>query len=258
MARLLSCLVWLSLALVLMPAGLVGPALSGGHAVWAQSPGDSGDTPSFDGLASTRTTLPSAWPTWMSRYSRTVVFLGDSLTEGPGIRADQAYPALLQHQLDAAGYPLRAINAGVSGNTSAQGLARIDALLAKRPLFLVVNFGTNDANLSREAPEVVSERLRRNLDEMVTRAHAKNTWVVLIPTKLPNFYKPALVSGFAKAFEAVSKAHKVPLGPGLLDGVWGNGKLWLNNGHPNAAGHRVVAGNVWQALEPVVRKRLRR
>ncbi|MBI4870641.1 MAG: arylesterase [Candidatus Riflebacteria bacterium] len=245
-----------SVLTVLMP--MLGIVMAPGFGPSVLGPALAEETPSFDGLEAQRRNSTPELPSWFSRYSPTVVFLGDSLTEGPGLRPSEPYPALIQKMLDAAGLPLEAVNAGVGGNTSTQGLARIDWWLAKKPLFLVINFGTNDANGSKTAPAVTAEWLRRNLDQMVARAHAQNTWVVLIPTKLPSFYDPALVAGFSAAFQSVSRARRVPLGPGLLDGVWGNKLLWQRDGHPNAAGHRLMARNVWKALEPVIKRRLRR
>ncbi|MBI4872607.1 MAG: hypothetical protein HY814_13685 [Candidatus Riflebacteria bacterium] len=216
------------------------------------------DSPSFDGLETSRPRAGRSLPSWSSQFSPTIVFLGDSFTEGPGLAPAETYPALIQEKLDEAGIPLTVINAGVGGNTASEGLARLDYWLARKPLFLVVNFGTNDANGATTAPAVTSEWLRVNLDWIVKRALAKKTCVVLMPTKLPPSHDPALVAGFKAAFEAVSRDNQVPLGPGLLDGVWGDEKLWLRNGHPNAMGHRVIAGNVWHALEPELERRLGR
>ncbi|MBI3894242.1 MAG: arylesterase [Candidatus Wallbacteria bacterium] len=183
-----------------------------------------------------------------------IVFLGDSLTQGPGIQPAQAYPALIQQKLRTARLQFKTVNAGVGGNTSAQGLARLDSALKLKPSILVVNFGTNDANLRRAGASPTSEQLRLNIDRIVTRAQARKVQVVLIATRLPSWYGSELVNGFARAFQSVAISRHVPMAPGLLDGVWGHPELWLPNGHPNAAGHRVIAENVWRVLQPVARK----
>ncbi|MBI3893185.1 MAG: arylesterase [Candidatus Wallbacteria bacterium] len=183
-----------------------------------------------------------------------IVFLGDSLTQGPGIQPAQAYPALIQQKLRKAHLQFKTVNAGVGGNTSAQGLARVDSALKGKPSILVVNFGTNDANLRRAGASSTSEQLRRNIDGIVARAQARKVQVVLVATRLPSWYGSDLVDGFARAFRSVAIARHVPLAPGLLDGVWGHPDLWLANGHPNAAGHSVMAENVWRVLQPVARK----
>ncbi len=188
-----------------------------------------------------------------------VVFLGDSLTRGPGIQLSQTYPALIQEHLDKLGLPFRIVNAGVNGNTSANALARADKALEGPVAVLVVALGTNDANSvkggerDRKSDEIC-RKLAGNLDAILAKARAKRVALVLVPIKLPAFYGTKMVSGFASVFQALAEKYRLHLPPGLLDGVWSDKKLWLANGHPNAAGHALMARNVWRVLGPTVKR----
>jgi acyl-CoA thioesterase-1 len=177
---------------------------------------------------------------------RVLVVLGDSLTAGLGVTPDEAYPALLQARLRRQGLAYRVVNAGVSGDTSAGGRRRLDWVLRTKPAVVVVALGANDG--LRAQPVAA---LRDNLTAIVTRLRASGARVLLAGMRLPPNYGAAYADEFAGVFAAVAEATSVPLLPFLLEGVAGNPALNQADGiHPNAAGHRLIAGTVWRALEP--------
>ncbi len=179
-----------------------------------------------------------------------IVCLGDSLTAGYGLDdpAAQSYPALLQAKLDAAGLAFEVVNAGVSGDTSAGGLRRLDWSLEGDVRVLVVALGANDGLRGQSI-----EEMRRNLDEIVRRAQARGVRVLLAGMEVPTNLGPDYAAAFRDAFRAIARERGVPLLPFLLSGVAGDPKL--NQGdsiHPNATGTRLVAENVWIALRPLL------
>jgi acyl-CoA thioesterase-1 len=183
---------------------------------------------------------------------RVVVALGDSLTAGFGLAEDQAYPALLQARLRRAGFDYQVVNAGVSGDTSAGGLRRLDWVLRSRPEVVIVALGANDG--LRGLP---ISALRDNLTAIVTRLRAAGVRVLLVGMRLPPNYGAAYAGDFAEAFRAVARRTSVAFMPFLLEGVAGDPGLNQADGiHPNVAGQRAVAERVWPALEPLLRRGL--
>lgn len=181
---------------------------------------------------------------------RVIVVLGDSLTAGLGVARDEAYPALLEERLRREGFDYRVVNAGVSGDTTAGGLRRLDWVLRSRPDIVIVALGANDG--LRAQPVTA---LRDNLAAIVTRLRAAGARVLLAGMRLPPNYGTAYAGAFAEAFPAVARGTGVPFVPFLLDGVGGDPKLNQADGiHPNAAGHRVVADTVWRGLRPMLEK----
>ena len=177
-----------------------------------------------------------------------IVALGDSLTAGLGVTADEAYPALLQARLERDGLHYRVVNAGVSGDTTAGALRRVDWVLRARPAVVVVALGANDG--LRGLPVTA---MRDNLAAIVTRLRAGGARVLLAGMRLPPNYGAAYTREFAGAFPSVAHRASVPLLPFLLEGVAGVPALNQADGiHPNAAGQRVVADNVWRALQPLL------
>jgi acyl-CoA thioesterase-1 len=177
-----------------------------------------------------------------------VVFLGDSLTAGYGLEEAQAFPALIGRQLKAAGLPVQVVNAGVSGDTSAGGLARLSWLLKQRPDVLVVELGANDA-LRGQPPAATEENLRR----IVERARADGVAVLLVGMLAPPNYGPEFTRDFAAIYPRLARELGVPLVPFLLTGVAGRPELNLPDGlHPTPEGHRIVAGTVLPYLRPLV------
>lgn len=179
-----------------------------------------------------------------------IVFLGDSLTAGLGLDPSQSVTALLQQRLEDEGYTYEVVNAGVSGDTSAGGLSRLEWSLDGDVEILVIELGGNDG--LRGLP-VAS--LRQNLAQIIERAKARQVDVLLTGMEAPPNFGAAYTSEFRQVFRDLARAHDVSFMPFFLDGVAGNPKLNQTDGiHPNPAGARVVEANVWQVLEPLLDK----
>jgi acyl-CoA thioesterase-1 len=177
-----------------------------------------------------------------------VVFLGDSLTAGLGLEGTEAYPALLGDRLVAEGRPIRVINAGVSGDTTAGGLRRLDWLLRQKPAVLVVGLGANDALRGAEVPEI-----ERNLREILRRSRAAGARLLLLGMQIPPNYGPDYTDRFAALYPRIAKDMGVPLVPFLLAGVGGIPELNQADGmHPTAVGQRKVADNVYPYLKDLL------
>ena len=186
----------------------------------------------------------------IARADETIAVLGDSLTAGLGVAPDEAYPALLQERLRREGYDYRVVNAGVSGDTTAGGLRRVDWVLRARPSVVIVALGANDGlrGLSVAA-------MRRNLEQIVERLRAAGARVLLVGMRVPPNYGAPYGHEFAAAFPAVARKMGVPLMPFLLDGVAGDAGLNQPDGiHPTAKGHAIIAERVWPYLKPLLRK----
>jgi len=177
-----------------------------------------------------------------------IVFLGDSLTAGYGLETSQAVPALIQARLQRAGYPFEVVNAGVSGDTSAGGLSRLDWSLDGDVRILVIELGANDG--LRGLPVAA---LRHNLEEIITRAQARGIAVLLTGMEaLPN-YGALYTKEFRETFPALARAHKTAFMAFYLDGVAGKPELNIADGmHPNPDGAVIVADNLWRSLEPML------
>jgi acyl-CoA thioesterase-1 len=174
-----------------------------------------------------------------------VIFLGDSLTAGYGLPADEAFPALVAGLARAKGRPLRFVNAGVSGDTTTGGLDRVGWLLEQKPDLLVVGLGVND--VFRGQP---IDRIEANLRAIVARAKAAGSRVLLLGMRVPTNYGRDYTEAFAAIYPRIAKAEKVSLMPFLLDGVGGHAELNLDDGiHPNLEGQRLVASNVFAYVE---------
>lgn len=180
-----------------------------------------------------------------------IVFVGTSLTAGLGVDPESAYPAVIQQKLDSAGLPYTAVNAGVSGETSAGALRRIDWVLREPAAVLVIETGANDGLRGLD-----TDTLRANIQAIIDRARQQTPppRIVLVGMRaLPNYG-----FGYARRFERVypdlAKANDVPLVPFLLDGVAGvDGMNQADMLHPTPAGHRVMGETVWGVLEEVIR-----
>jgi acyl-CoA thioesterase I len=179
-----------------------------------------------------------------------IVVLGDSLTAGLGLGPDEAYPSILQRRLDAGGLTYEVVNAGVSGDTSAGGLRRLDWSLAGDVRVLIVALGGNDALRGLPVTE-----LRSNLELIIKQALAKKITVVLAGMEAPPNFGRAYTDEFRKVYASLAKQYNVALVPFLLQGVAGVESMNQADGiHPSAAGARIAADNVWAALEPIVRR----
>jgi acyl-CoA thioesterase-1 len=182
----------------------------------------------------------------------TIVALGDSLTAGYGLSRKQAWPALIGEKMREAGYEFEVVNAGSSGDTTSGGLRRLPALLrAHRKIdVFVLELGINDA--FRGVPiDQISANLQAIIDQV--RAGHPNAAIVLAGMQLPNYSSDDYVGAFGAIFPAISEKKRATLIPFFLEGVGGNPALnqW-DRVHPNAAGQRVLADNVWRVLEPIL------
>ncbi len=178
-----------------------------------------------------------------------LVVLGDSLTAGLGIDIEDAYPTLLQRRLDEAGIGLRVVNAGISGDTSAGGLSRVDLALDGDVRVMLVALGGNDALRALPVDE-----LRRNLSRIIERAQARGVTVVLAGMEAPPNFGHDYVVAFRQVYRTLAEQFDVPLIPFLLDGVAGVERLNQSDGiHPTAEGARMIADHVWAVLQPIAR-----
>ena len=183
--------------------------------------------------------------------SPVVLFVGTSLTAGYGLPGDRAYPALIQSKIDSAGLDFHVVNAGVSGETSAGGLRRMDWLLRQPVAVLVLELGANDMLRGQEV-----DALRANLQEIIDRTHAARPEARIVIAGLRA--APNLGERYADRFEAVfpelARGNDAALIPFLLEGVAGVPELNQADGnHPTAEGQRRVAENVWSVLAPLLR-----
>lgn len=179
-----------------------------------------------------------------------IVFLGDSLTAGLSLNEEQAFPYLAGVSLEAAGYDVEVINAGVSGDTSAGGLRRLPWLLQQNPGLVVVELGANDG--LRGLPVEATES---NLRQIIEEVRDRGAEVLLLGMMIPPNYGPEYTSAFAALFPKLADEFGLPLMPFLLEGVAAQPELNLPDGiHPNAAGHEILAEKLFAYLEPLVRE----
>ncbi|HVL69544.1 MAG TPA: arylesterase [Vicinamibacterales bacterium] len=178
-----------------------------------------------------------------------VVVLGDSLTAGPGLRPEEAYPAILQRKARDAGYPHLIVNAGVSGDTTADALRRLDRALEPDARVLVIALGANDG--LRHVPIA---QVRNNLKQIIERARGRGIRMLLCGMETPPHHGWQYTIDFHRIFPGLASEYGIPLMPFLLTGVVGNPDLNLPDGvHPNAAGMRAIADAMWPYLEPLLR-----
>ena len=184
--------------------------------------------------------------------AKSVVFLGDSLTAGFGVQPTEAFPALIAEKIRAAGLAFEVQNAGLSGDTSAGGLRRIDWLLQRPIDVLVIELGANDGLRGLDL-----KSMKANLQAIIDKAKAKNSSVkiVLAGMQVPPNLGPEYAAGFQRVYAELARDNNAILVPFLLEGV--GGQRELNQAdliHPNPAGHRIIADLVWRTLEPILRK----
>lgn len=181
---------------------------------------------------------------------RVIVAFGDSLTAGYGVPAQAAYPSLLGERLRAEGFDYRVVNAGVSGDTTAGGLRRVDWALRLKPDIVIVELGANDALRGQDLASV-----RANLQSIVERFQAGGARVLLAGMRVPPNYGARYAAEFERMFEQVARARKVAYMPFFLDGVGGDVRLNQADGiHPTAEGYRVIADRIWPHLRPLLTK----
>jgi acyl-CoA thioesterase-1 len=179
-----------------------------------------------------------------------IVFLGDSLTAGYGLEKDASVPSLIQERLRERGYPHEVVNAGVSGDTSAGGLNRLEWSLTGDVKILILELGANDG--LRGLPV---SALKKNLTEIITRARARGISVVLTGMEAPPNFGAAYTSEFREVYRQLSREYDVTFVPFYLEGVAGIPSLNIEDGiHPNAEGSRLIEKTVWSVLEPLLVK----
>lgn len=179
-----------------------------------------------------------------------IVCFGDSLTAGYGVDDESNYPSNLQRELDSAGYHYRVLNLGISGETTKDGLARIDRVLALKPAIVVVEFGGNDG--LRGVPVASS---RANLDAILGRLKHTDTHIAMAGITLPPQYSAPYIRQFNETYTVLAKKYTVPLLPFMLKDVYGvPGSIQQDGIHPTAQGCKQVAKNVLALIRPLLKK----
>ena len=215
--------------------------------LWAVGCKGNSPEPSAASREAAAATVPSADPDAPPARPRIVAF-GDSLTIGLGLLEQEAYPALLQKKIDEAGYQFEVINAGVSGDTSAGGLRRLDWALEGNVKVLIVAFGGNDGLRGLPAGQ-----MKENLSAIIDRARERDIVVILAGMEAPPNFGQEYATGFRDAFRDVALKKRVLFIPFLLNNVAGKSELNQCDGiHPNQQGTQIVAETVWSVLEPLL------
>ena len=179
-----------------------------------------------------------------------VVCFGDSLTAGYGTEAGQTYPDYLQAELDSRGYKYRVVNAGISGNTTKDGLERVNSIIARKPAVVIVEFGGNDGLRGLRI-----EDTRNNLDKILQSLKTSGTKIVLAGITLPPDYGPDYIKQFNTTYSLLAQKYHVPTLPFLLKGVFGvDGMMQPDRTHATASGNKVVANNVLPFVTPLLTK----
>jgi acyl-CoA thioesterase-1 len=177
-----------------------------------------------------------------------IVVLGDSLTAGLGLAEPQSFPSILQEYVEKAGYKFSVVNAGVSGDTSAGGLRRVDWALDGDVRVLVLALGANDGLRGLPVRE-----MKANLTAIIARAREKKAEVILAGMEAPPNYGQEYAAEFRHAFRDIAQDEDVVFIPFLLDKVAGQSAMNQGDGiHPNERGARIIAETVWAALRPVL------
>jgi acyl-CoA thioesterase-1 len=192
----------------------------------------------------------SAAPAVPHDGTRTIVFLGTSITAGLGVDPEQAYPAVVQRKLDSAGFRYQVINAGQSGESSAGALNRIDWILRQAPAVLVIETGANDG-LRGQSPQAVQSNIQAIIDR--TKSRSPDTEIILAGMQaLPNMGS-RYVREFVAIYPALAEKNGIRLVPFILNGVGGVDSLNQADGiHPTPRGQEIVAENVWKVLLPAL------
>ena len=179
-----------------------------------------------------------------------IVCFGDSLTAGLGIEPAANYPADLQRLLDTSGYRYRVVNEGVSGDTTKDGLERMDRVLARKPQIVVLEFGGNDG--LRGLPLSITQQ---NIATMIERLQRGGIKVALAGISLPPQYGPDYIAHFNSMYPTLARQFHLPLLPFLLQDVYGvDGDIQADGVHPTAQGAKQVAENVQKLIQPMLKK----
>lgn len=178
-------------------------------------------------------------------FAETILFLGDSLTEGYQLSKEDAYPSVIERELQKKRKDIKVINGGVSGATSASGLKRMDWYLKAKPDIMVLALGANDGLRGMDLKET-----EKNLSNVIEKAQVQGIKVILAGMKMPTNMGEPYRTNFEKIFPKLAKKYSIKLVPFILEGVGGVPKLNLPDGiHPNPEGHIIMAKNVLKVLE---------
>ncbi|KTT51359.1 esterase [Pseudomonas oryzihabitans] len=182
--------------------------------------------------------------------ARTLLVVGDSISAGYGLADGQGWVRLLENRLQEQQSPYQVVNASISGDTTAGGLARLPQLLAAhRPEVVAIELGGNDGLRGQPLAQ-----FERNLTTLVQQAKAKGARVLLLGMRLPPNYGPRYTEGFAQVYQDVAKAEQVALVPFLLEGVGGDPAFMQPDGiHPRANAQQRLLDNAWPELQRVLR-----
>src|SRR5436190_21211257 len=181
---------------------------------------------------------------------KTILVLGDSIAAGYGLEPEQAFPALLQEKISEAGFNWKVVNGGLSGDTTAGGLRRLDWLLKQKVDLLLVELGGNDGLRG-----ITPSETRKNLLGIVEKAKAKNPGIriIIAGMQMPPSMGAEYTKNYREVFPAVAREAGATLVPFLLEGVAARPDLnQPDRIHPTAEGHKIVAGNVWKILRPIL------
>lgn len=178
-----------------------------------------------------------------------ILAFGDSLTAGSGVPLGSRYPEMVQAELDKSGYRYRVVNAGIDGDTTGGGVARLQSALDLHPEIVILELGGNDG--LRGLP---IDSMQANLEEMIVAFQKGGARVILAGMTLPRNYGADYIGTFEKVYPALAAKHKVALIPFFLEGAAGKPELNLDEIHPNEAGYRYVTQNVLKYLEPMLKK----
>ena len=179
-----------------------------------------------------------------------IAAFGDSLTAGFGAEPGKSFPDYVQRLIDQSGYRYRVFNAGMSGDTTSDGVERLPDMLAIKPVIVILEFGGNDG--LRGLPVSTT---RSNLAQMIEGVQKAGAKVLLAGMTLPRNYGPEYIASFEKVYVDLAGQYKIPRIPFLLEGVGGVPKLMQHDGiHPTSQGNATVAANVFHYLEPMLTK----
>ncbi len=183
---------------------------------------------------------------------KVILFFGNSLTAGYGLESEEGFPAIIQNKLDSLGYEYEAVNAGLSGETTASGKNRVDWVLNQDVDVFVLELGANDG--LRGIP---LEETRKNLQDIIDTVKESNpdTRIILAGMQIPPNMGQDYTSRFRNIFPELAEENNIELIPFLLEGVAGRPDLNQSDGiHPTAEGQEIVAENVWEVLKPILKK----
>ncbi|MAO65171.1 MAG: arylesterase [Balneola sp.] len=182
--------------------------------------------------------------------TKTILFFGDSITAGLGVDKSQAFPALIQQKIDSLGLNYEAVNAGLSGETSAGGLRRIDWVMQREIDIMVLELGGNDGLRGIDLADT-----KRNLQQIIDKVEAKypDAEIILAGMQVPPNLGQEYTQQFETMYPELAEENDLPLIPMIMDKIGGSEDLMQGDGiHPTPKGHRVIAETVWEKLQPML------